>query len=278
MSTAGNLWLAANPSKRWAEVFFLAYSPFWVAWALCILVPFQLYEHLNEWGYLMVGLAAALPCLAVPLLLQNKADEGKPWYDWFWVKANVWVAIFGFVGNYFWTHYFFNLLGAAYTLPSHRLNGIPVVMFLMTHAYFLFYHALANLVLRRVEAHLSHAPLGTRKVARALAVFLLSYATALMETLTIAHFPYYTFIDRSKMYSIGSLFYAIYFFVSFPMFMRLDEQVAGRRWSLREVALDALAAGMLVTLLLDFWRITVGGIVDSPAAAAGLQWAVDVQG
>lgn len=41
----------------------------------------------------------------------------------------------------------------------------------------------------------------------------------------------------------------------------------------RQVALDALAAGMLVTLLLDAWRITVGGIVDSPVAAAGLQWA-----
>lgn len=37
-------WLAPNPSKRWAEVFFLAYSPFWILWALCILVPFQLYE------------------------------------------------------------------------------------------------------------------------------------------------------------------------------------------------------------------------------------------
>jgi hypothetical protein len=51
----------------------------------------------------------------------------------------------------------------------------------------------------------------------------------------LLQFPYYTFIDRSKMYSIGSLFYAIYFFVSFPMFMRLDEQVGGRRWSLRKV-------------------------------------------
>lgn len=37
---------------------------------------------------------------------------------------NVWMAIFGFIGNYFWTHYFFNLLGAAYTLPSHKLNGV----------------------------------------------------------------------------------------------------------------------------------------------------------
>jgi hypothetical protein len=39
-------------------------------------------------------------------------------------QANVWMAIFGFIGNYFWTHYFFNLLGAAYTLPSHTLNGV----------------------------------------------------------------------------------------------------------------------------------------------------------
>lgn len=29
--------------------------------------------------------------------------------------------------------------------------------------------------------------------------------------------------DRSRMYSVGSLFYAIYFFVSFPMFFRMDE-------------------------------------------------------
>lgn len=49
-------------------------------------------------------------------------------------------------------------------------------------------------------------------------------------------FPYYTFVDRSKMYSIGSLFYAIYFFVSFPMFMRIDEEAKGRRWSLGEVS------------------------------------------
>lgn len=46
MAFAGNshLWLSRNAGKRWTEVFFLAYSPFWIAWALCILVPFQLYE------------------------------------------------------------------------------------------------------------------------------------------------------------------------------------------------------------------------------------------
>ena len=57
----------------------------------------------------------------------------------------------------------------------------------------------------------------------AVVVLLLSYGTAYAETLTISHYPYYTFVDRDKMYSIGSLFYAIYFFVSFPMFFRMDE-------------------------------------------------------
>jgi cycloeucalenol cycloisomerase len=109
-------------------------------------------------------------------------------------------------------------------------------------------------------------------------VFSLSYATALAETLTIAHFPYYTFVDRSKMYTVGSLFYAIYFFVSFPMFYRIDEGPAAggrpaRRWTLAQVCFDALAAAMLVTLLLDTWRIAFGGIVDSPASRKGLTWA-----
>jgi hypothetical protein len=34
-----------------------------------------------------------------------------------------------------------------------------------------------------------------------------SYGTAYAETLTIAHYPYYTFVDRDKMYTVGSLFY-----------------------------------------------------------------------
>jgi hypothetical protein len=39
----------------------------------------------------------------------------------------------------------------------------------------------------QVENALIHKPLTTRKVARTVVVFLLAYATAFMETLTIAH-------------------------------------------------------------------------------------------
>ena len=74
------------------------------------------------------------------------------------------------------------------------------------------------------------------------------------------------------MYTVGSLFYAIYFFVSFPMFFRIDEQPGKRRWTAGEAALDALAASMLVTIILDLWRISFGSIHGGPEGAAGLPW------
>jgi hypothetical protein len=42
---------------------------------ICLYCP-PCVQHLDEWGYLMVGLAAALPCVAVPLLLPNKVCAG----------------------------------------------------------------------------------------------------------------------------------------------------------------------------------------------------------
>lgn len=268
-------WLSTNPSKRWAEVFYLAYSPFWILWALLILVPFQLYEYCENWGYLMIGLAVALPCFILPIFLQSKADRAKPWHQRYWVKANVWMAIFGYAGNYFWTHYFFKVLGATYTMKSFRINDVPYVMFLMTHGYFLFYHTLSNVLLRRTSTALSKSSPFVRRSAMTLVIFTLAYATAFMETLTIAHYPYYTFVDRDKMYTWGSLFYAIYFFVSFPMFYRMDEYPS-KKWSVSDAAIDSLAASMLVTILLDLWRITIGSVVQVEAGhsstAQSLPW------
>jgi cycloeucalenol cycloisomerase len=62
------------------------------------------------------------------------------------------------------------------------------------------------------------------------------------------------------MYTVGSLFYAIYFWVSFPAFFIMDENPRAKRWTLTAAARDALAAGMLVTILLDLWRISFGSI------------------
>lgn len=120
------------------ELFLLYYSPTWMFWLLCIIVPFRIYEvcrsfatvvghrslqHLGKLGYLAVGVVMAAPCVLVPML-KGSGDKDKPLNRQYWLVANVWIAIFSFVGNYVWTHYFYVLLGAAYTFPSWQLNKV----------------------------------------------------------------------------------------------------------------------------------------------------------
>ena len=56
------------------------------------------------------------------------------------------------------------------------------------------------------------------------------------------------------MYTWGSVFYAIYFWVSFPVFFVMDEKPR-KVWSVWEAIRDSLASGMAVTMLLDFSRV-----------------------
>ncbi|KAM7273850.1 hypothetical protein ACFE04_028514 [Oxalis oulophora] len=264
------LWLAPNPSKRWGEIFFLCYTPFWLTLCLGIVVPFKLYENFTELEYLLLGLISALPSVLVPMLFPGKADRHLDWRCRYWVKATLWIMIFSYVGNYFWTHYFFKVLGASYTFPSWRMNDIPHTTFLLAHVCFLFYHVTSNIILRRVRNFVAGWPDKLQWIAQVACILVFSYFIAFLETFAIANFPYYEFVDRRSMYTVGSLFYAIYFFVSFPMFMRIDEK-PGDPWDLSRVAIDSLGAAMLVTIILDLWRIFLGPIVPIPETKQCLQ-------
>jgi cycloeucalenol cycloisomerase len=264
------LWLAPNPSKRWGEIFFLCYTPFWLTLCLGIVVPFKLYESFTELEYLLLGLISAVPSVLVPILFPGKADSHLHWKSRYWVKASLWIMIFSYVGNYFWTHYFFKVLGASYTFPSWRMNDIPHTTFLLAHVCFLFYHVASNIILRRVKNLVASWPDKLQWIAQAAVILAFSYFIAFLETFAIANFPYYEFVDRASMYTVGSLFYAIYFIVSFPMFMRIDEKPSDP-WDLSRVAIDSLGAAMLVTIILDLWRIFLGPIVPIPEAKQCLQ-------
>ncbi|KAM1339885.1 hypothetical protein ACFX2H_038351 [Malus domestica] len=313
-----SLWLAPNPSKRWGEIFFLLYTPFWLTLCLGIVVPFKLYESFTELEYLLIGLVSAVPAFLLPMLFVGKADSSLAWKDRYWVKASVflgdisllgasynahifiiclssckacdktnfpivtcescschlkasvWIIIFSYVGNYFWTHYFFTVLGASYTFPSWKMNNVPHTTFLLTHVCFLFYHVTSNITLRRLHHFTAGWPEQVQWVAEAAWILALSYFIAYLETIAISNFPYYQFVDRASMYTVGSLFYAIYFIVSFPMFLRIDEK-PGDPWDLPRVAIDALGAAMLVTIILDLWRIFLGPIVPIPETKQCLQ-------
>ncbi|ESQ43572.1 hypothetical protein EUTSA_v10014300mg [Eutrema salsugineum] len=270
-----SLWLAENPSKRWGELFFLFYTPFWLTLSLGIVVPYKLYETFTELEYLLLALVSAVPAFVIPMLLIGKADRSLCWKDRYWVKANLWIIIFSYVGNYFWTHYFFQVLGASYTFPSWKMNNVPHTTFFLTHVCFLFYHVASNMTLRRLRHSIADLPDSLRWCFEAAWILALSYFIAYLETVAIANFPYYEFVDRSAMYRVGCLFYAIYFIVSFPMFFRMEEK-SSDEWDLSRVAVDALGAAMLVTIILDLWRLFLGPIVPllegRSCLESGLPW------
>jgi len=89
-------------------------------------------------------------------------------------------------------------------------------------------------------------------------VLVFSYFTAFMETLSISSFPYYRFEDRTMAYTVGSAFYGIYFFVSFPGFYIFDEEVDlanGRKVTLWDTIVSSCGHGMMILILLDFVRL-----------------------
>ncbi|KAH9301762.1 hypothetical protein KI387_013345, partial [Taxus chinensis] len=85
-SKVHSLWLATNPSKRWGEIFFLLYTPFWLILSLGIVVPYRLYESFEELEYLLLGLVSVLPSFLLPFVLVGKEDRCKIWYDRYWAK------------------------------------------------------------------------------------------------------------------------------------------------------------------------------------------------
>ncbi|MCD9641893.1 Bifunctional protein GlmU [Datura stramonium] len=81
-SSTSSLWLAQNPSKRWGEVFFLLYTPFWLTLCLGVVVPYKLYEDLQSGNTSWWGLfPTAVPALIVPMIFVGKADRNIAWKD-----------------------------------------------------------------------------------------------------------------------------------------------------------------------------------------------------
>ncbi|KAL7469995.1 hypothetical protein ACHAXS_010239 [Conticribra weissflogii] len=249
-----------EPTKYCYEIFCTKYTIFWISSFSCIVVS-QCYEYFTAWTYLFVCGGLALPLVLQPWLYPSAGfdkhqnadvvdvvvnpDIDRPLFQRHSTKCVVYLLTYSFIGNYWYTHYFYSVLQAQYSMPAHRLNDVPIAMYLATHFYFTTYHVcVGNGFLRFVDQYyedreddgasdgsgndgnnhrLGSKTRGWRK--RLLfwyTVLYLSYFTAFMETLTISSFPYYSFEDRVMAYKYGSAFYGIYFLVSFPGFYHLD--------------------------------------------------------
>ena len=251
-------WFSENPDRAWGEKFFLAYSPVWMlSMAMMMFTGWQ--GTFSDTALLLHSFSVALPLLVIPFFIYPKT-LGKTWWQSYWFKANIYIAIFSIFGNYFGSEYFFDVLGMVYHFPNATstldpaLVGkndqpVPIIMYFYTHAYFMTYHTTAVLVLRRLMS--SGLPL--KWLLFLPLTLLVGYAWAWMETKAMAN-PlmassfYYT--NMAAMLAYGSLIYATYFIASFPIFYFMDESSA-KPWNLFSVTGAALSASMLVFYLLE---------------------------
>ena len=238
----------------------LCYTPVWIG-AMAFIVVRKWYEHFSPNDYILTGLCLSLPCILIPLALARRdpSERQTPIFGRYIIKANVFIAIVSYIGNHFYTHYFYNVLGMRYTGPLAEgrgvdINRVPLSMYLMTHVYFMSYHILVTPLLRATKSLFQTAPL--QSLSLAVVVCVIAILTAFAETLTISSFPYYTYPDFYQMLTKGSVFYGTYFVVTFPWFYRLDEDPT-RLWSLSQVVMEALAAMMVVLLCADVWRLLI---------------------
>jgi cycloeucalenol cycloisomerase len=258
-------WFSANPDKAWVEKFFLIYSPVWMA-SMAVMVLTGAAARLGDTGLLVHAFVTALPAVLVPAMLARRYTD-RPWHDAYWFKANLYLFVFGFFGNYFGSEYFFDVLGMVYTYPKvtstfdAALVGsgrqtVPVIMYPLTHVYFMTYHASATVVLRRLRS----LRLPGMALLFPVFVFLIGYFWAWVETKAMANpmmADSFTYRDLPRMLAFGSAIYATYFIASFPIYYFIDER-EDRRWSLLQVTAGSLSASMLTLYMLDFAARWVG--------------------
>ncbi len=264
-------WLPSsdNLAKQQFEIYALKYTVVWIC-VFGVIVATKVYESFDANTYMGVCTSIALPYLLQPVLFPLPAEKNLPLYMRYSFKANVWIALFSFVGNYWYTHYFYSVLKAFYDFPSLRLNNVPICLYFATHFYFVTYHSFANLLLRQIETRYLDGK--WRQALFWVTVLSFSYFTAFMETLTISSFEHYGFaVPLRTIYTLGSAFYGLYFIVSFPVFYRLDENISlakgSQPHSLYQTVMESLGAGMAVLLLLDFCRLALGVDLKIPGVA-----------
>ena len=206
--------IQTQPSKYYYEVYNWYYTIIWIAIFGYIVIS-QCYEKFTAYSYLLVCGGLALPLLLQPFVYPQgcsctdkniiNPDINRPWHQRYSTKATLYLLTYSFIGNYWYTHYFYSVLKARYTMPSHRFNNVPIAMFLATHFYFCTYHVcISNGLLRYVDV--TYARGWKKSMLFVYTILFLSYFTAFMETLTISSFPYYTFEDRTVAYIWGSAF------------------------------------------------------------------------
>lgn len=247
-----------NPDKAWAEKWFLIYSPIWPllfgAWTIS-----GLHLHAGDAGNMAVTFLFSLPNILVPALF---CPSPLVWYDTYWFKFLVWIWIFSFVASYFFTEYFFDVLGMIYKFPHLSWNFdsvlvgsgtqvVPMMMYVHAWYFFITYHTCSVIFIRMIRTAPVLRDFGV--VSTVFSVVFSAWLFAWGEiygTTLEAIEEQFAYKDMNWALTWGALCYSCYFISSFPMVFNLDE-TPNERWTLTKTIENSLAASMMAFILLD---------------------------
>jgi cycloeucalenol cycloisomerase len=278
-TTRAPQWFSRNPDKAWAEKLFLGFVPVFLAYNAAVQAMGWL--DVGTGWHLAQNLGMWIPyCVLLPAWLRR--GSGVAWSESYWFKYNVYMFVWVFYATYFHTEYFFEVLGLRYRFPevaltfdsalvgpdeataSARFEKVPVGMYFNAIAFFLVYHTLAVVCMRRVRSTTAGLPPAARRLAWAAIVAAAALFFAWAETRLYvgqAAAANVWYVDLPRMLRWGSIFYALYFVVSFPNVYRLDEDPARPRWTIRRTVVEASFVAITSLLLLDLWARILGPIV-----------------
>ena len=272
-------WFSSNPDKAWAEKFFLTFVP--VFFVYNGVVQSMGWLDVGNFWHVTQNLLMWVPyCVLLPAWLRR--HSGVPSAQSYSFKFNVYMFWFVFLVTYFHTEYFFDVLGIRYRFDevtiyfdsalvgpdeataAAEFKKIPPGMYLNAVAFFVVYHTMAIVCMRRVRTMTLAWGLGARRLAWVVIVALTALFFAWAETrlyITQSASRNVWYVDLPAMLRWGSVFYSMYFVVSFPNLYRMDETLSEVRWTIGRCLIESSATAMISMLLLDLWVVFFGTIV-----------------
>lgn len=254
-------WFCTDPEKGWSERVLLAQSPLWMLAVAAVMLTGWV-QRMGDIGLLLFSFAVAAPAVLVPWWLGRSRPAGGVPY---WVKVNIFCGALVLFGTYFGTHYFFDLMGMHYAFGvewffSSEVVGrtpgrVPVFMYPLTQAYFVTYYVVLTVAWRGIRARL-----GGGALISVVSLFALSYAMAFAETFFMAAdvlADVFRYHDRTRMLSLGSIGYAVYFVIGVPMLAVVDEP-PGERWTVGRTVIHAGATCLFIMVGLEAWAKLAG--------------------
>jgi cycloeucalenol cycloisomerase len=246
-------------AKRAEERAILLGSALWILMVAAVMLSGVL-RYFRDAEYLAFSAACAATVTLLPWWLGRARG---PLVQRYLLKVNVYAGILMLVGTFFGTAYFFDLMHMRYSFATElslqaahvgKQGGVvPLFMYPLTQAYFVTYYTGLVLLEREFAARLS-----LRSWGRLGLVVALSYALAFLETFAMATAPMqdlFVYEKKDRMLSLGSVGYSVYFLIGLPLFRGVDDPDPT---PLGQVALRALAAGMLVLFALELYSRVVG--------------------